>query len=95
MTVGQRGSLFEWGSSLATAHSAESLEVAKHGDTGYVALYNSDRGYMTFDPGTGQHVSWATSPGSWERVSFTGPCVVVAQPGDSGTVRRYEWVNRV
>ncbi len=93
MTVGQRGSLFEWGSS--SGQSSEPLEVAKHGDTGYMALHNDDKGYITFDPNTGQRVGWATSPGSWERVSFTGPCIVVAQPGDSGTVRRYEWVNRV
>ncbi len=94
MTVGQRGSLFEWGS--LSGQSSETLEVSKHGDTGYVALLNPNTNtYVTFDPNTGQRVGWAASPGSWERVSFTGPCVVVAQPGDSGTVRRYEWVNRV
>jgi hypothetical protein len=94
MTVGQRGVLYSWGVGGSVAPLAHA-EVIKHQDAGFLGLQD-EGGVLSFDGETGELRSErAGSPGSGERVSFTGPCIVVAQPGDSGTVRRYEWVNRV
>ncbi len=92
MTVGQRGVLYSWGAVVPLAHP---VEVIKHQDAGFVGLKDGG-GVLSFDPASGMLLpKRADSAGGWERVSFTGPCVVMSQPGDNGAFLRFEWANLV
>ncbi len=92
MTVGQRGVLYSWGERTPMA---KPVEVIKHQDAGFVGLKDGG-GVLSFDGATGAlRPERAGSAGSGERVSFTGPCVVMSQPGDDGACLRFEWANLV
>ncbi len=90
--IGQKGFFRKWGTATDSAHSTAATAQG-HQDAGFMSVQLGDGSFVTFDPASGLVIGSAPVAGAWERVTFNGGNVLVAQPngGQGGVALPYEW----
>ena len=89
MNIGQKGIFRMWG----TTGPNTKATVQAHQDSGYLSLQLENGKYVSFDPSTGLVLKEEAVAGGWERVTFDGSNIVIAQP-DKGVILPYEWFSQ-
>jgi len=85
MKIGQKGVFRAWGSTAM----GEFVTVRGHQDAGFLSIQKGNGRFVTFSNNTGEVIGDAEVAGGWERVTFDGSNIMLAQP--DGPVLPYEW----